>query len=162
MLPYCGYSEHQGVFHDCKGTVEGYNRYAGRSSLRSIHTFLTALMYSSTKTVDAAWTVRILAVPWSIQLLATSIPDRRRLDSTKIVGVPKYIPLFQNCLTSCIWVGQHTLSWPDAELDWLTRLEPGSSIKLGLASYPGPHVERVRGPGDTWQNSRMCTVSITA
>ena len=25
-----------------------------------------------------------------------------------------------------------------------------------VASYPGPHAERGRGPGDTWQNSRMC------
>ena len=31
-----------------------------------------------------------------------------------------------------------------------------------LASYPGPHAERGRGPGDTWQNSRMCSVSIIA
>ena len=31
-----------------------------------------------------------------------------------------------------------------------------------LASYPGPHAERGRGPGDTWQNSRMCTVRIIA
>ena len=30
-----------------------------------------------------------------------------------------------------------------------------------VASYPGPHAECGRGPGDTWQNSRMCTVSIT-
>ena len=33
---------------------------------------------------------------------------------------------------------------------------------LGVASYPGPHAERGRGPGDTWQNSRMCSVSIIA
>ena len=25
-----------------------------------------------------------------------------------------------------------------------------------IASYPGPHAERGRGPGETWQNSRMC------
>ena len=25
-----------------------------------------------------------------------------------------------------------------------------------LASYPGPHVERGRWPGDTWQNSLIC------
>ena len=31
-----------------------------------------------------------------------------------------------------------------------------------LASFPGPHAERGSGPGDTWQNSRMCTVNITS
>ena len=33
---------------------------------------------------------------------------------------------------------------------------------FSLASYPGPHAERGRGPGDTWQNSHMCSVSIIA
>ena len=33
---------------------------------------------------------------------------------------------------------------------------------IHAASYPGPHAERGRGPGDTWQNSRMCSVSIIA
>ena len=28
---------------------------------------------------------------------------------------------------------------------------------ITVASYPGPHAERGRGPGDTWQNSRTCT-----
>ena len=32
----------------------------------------------------------------------------------------------------------------------------------GVALYPGPRVECGRGPGDTWQNSRMCSVSIIA
>ena len=31
-----------------------------------------------------------------------------------------------------------------------------------VASYPGPRAERRRGPGDTWQNSHMCSVSIIA
>ena len=34
--------------------------------------------------------------------------------------------------------------------------------RVDIASYPGPRVERGRGPGDTWQNSRMCSVSIIA
>ena len=35
-------------------------------------------------------------------------------------------------------------------------------LPFALALYPGPHAERGRGPGDTWQNSRMCSVSIIA
>ena len=34
------------------------------------------------------------------------------------------------------------------------RLPHGGWLKL--ASFPGPHVKRGSGPGDTWQNSRMC------
>lgn len=29
----------------------------------------------------------------------------------------------------------------------------------GLASYPGPHAERGKGPGDTWQVFPVCTES---
>ena len=32
----------------------------------------------------------------------------------------------------------------------------GMSDYATVASFPGPHVERGSGPGDTWQNSRMC------
>ena len=42
---------------------------------------------------------------------------------------------------------------------------PGNRHPLpchAVASYPGPRAERGRGPGDTWQNSRMCSVSIIA
>ena len=42
------------------------------------------------------------------------------------------------------------------------RLISNSSPSIHIASYPGPHAERGRGPGDTWQNSRMCSVSIIA
>ena len=43
----------------------------------------------------------------------------------------------------------------------LLRFSHCAELRVLIASYAGPHAERGRWPGDTWQNSRMCTVSIT-
>ena len=46
------------------------------------------------------------------------------------------------------------LSLSSAWFDWQ------HNAYMYLASYPGPRAERGKGPGDTWQNSCMCWVSV--
>ena len=84
-----------------------------------------------------------------------------------------YIPVYDSSASTVVGLlfsvcKQHGTKQRNSARAWTDKLytlsPPPPYVKISartlLASFPGPHTERGRRPGDTWQNSRMCSVSI--